>query len=81
MDDPTVEDVNNKIKKLNKENDLKLSIELSPKNALENSLLSFIKDIPFHWQGATSHNCCFSMHEVKRISYLPFSIFIKKTYD
>lgn len=51
MDEPTVKDINNKIKELNKENDLKLSVDLSPKNAWENNLLSFIKDIPFHFIG------------------------------
>jgi putative ATP-dependent endonuclease of OLD family len=51
MDEPSVKDINDKIKELNKENDLKLSVDLSPKNAWENNLLSFIKDIPFHFIG------------------------------
>jgi putative ATP-dependent endonuclease of OLD family len=55
MEDPTVKEVNQLIKtvsqKSDKDKEVKLHVDLSAKNAWENSMLTYVEDIPFHHIG------------------------------
>ncbi len=53
MDDEAIKKINEKIKVASKISDKKveLSVELSSKNAWESSLMTYIKDVPFHYIG------------------------------
>ncbi|MDR1897470.1 MAG: AAA family ATPase [Prevotellaceae bacterium] len=53
MKEPAIKNINDKIKKTAKISDKKveLSVELSSKNAWENSLITQLDDIPFHFIG------------------------------
>jgi putative ATP-dependent endonuclease of OLD family len=55
MDDESVKKVNEVIKgiskKKEKDKEVKLSIDLSPKNAWENNMLTYVEDVPFQFIG------------------------------
>lgn len=55
MDDESVTKVNAVIKdiskKKEKDKEVKLSIDLSPRNAWENSMVTYVQDVPFHFIG------------------------------
>lgn len=53
MEDDSIKKINDKIKEATKISDKKveISVELSSKNAWENSLMTYLDDIPFHYIG------------------------------
>jgi len=53
MDDPSIDTINTKIKNSTKisNKDVKISVDLSYKNAWENSLMTYLDDVPFHHVG------------------------------
>ncbi len=53
MDDPSIGIINTKIKKATNisNKDVKISVDLSSKNAWENSLMTYLDDVPFHHIG------------------------------
>jgi putative ATP-dependent endonuclease of OLD family len=53
MDDPSIDVINTKIKKaINiSDKEVKISVDLSSKNAWENSLMTYLDDVPFHHIG------------------------------
>lgn len=53
MEDDSIKKINDKIKEATKVSDKKveISVELSSKNAWENSLMTYLDDIPFHYIG------------------------------
>jgi putative ATP-dependent endonuclease of OLD family len=53
MDDPSIDVINTKIKKATNISDkeVKISVDLSSKNAWENSLMTYLDDVPFHHIG------------------------------
>jgi putative ATP-dependent endonuclease of OLD family len=53
MTDDSIIKVNKKIKKASKisDKDVKLSVDLSTKNAWESSLMTYLDEIPFHYIG------------------------------
>lgn len=52
-DDPSIKTINSKIKTATNisNKDVKLSVDLSSRNAWENSLLTYLDDVPFHYIG------------------------------
>ena len=55
MEDESVKNVNEVIKSISKKKDkdkqVKLSVDLSPKNVWENSMITYVEDVPFHFIG------------------------------